>query len=184
MNWFPHLHSIIQTHLVSWLEITRWLLIALVQFRHQSFPGGSVVKKPSANAGHTGSIPGSGRSPGEGNGNPLQYSCLGNPMDRGAWWATVCGVTKVRHNWATNTSSSSQCQVCFPNPLSLIFSPSWHFPTFLSSSPTLTRKTLPTLCCDSLKELPSGDEHCSEESYFPQICSVRLQCNNNSMLLA
>ena len=47
-------------------------------------PGGSVVKNPPANAGDTGSIPGSGRSPGEGNGNPLQYSCLENPMDRGA----------------------------------------------------------------------------------------------------
>ena len=44
--------------------------------------------------GDAGSIPGSGRPPGEGNDNPLQYSCLGNPMDRGAWWATVRGVTK------------------------------------------------------------------------------------------
>ena len=48
----------------------------------------------SANAGDTGSIPGWGRCPGEGNGNPLQYSCLGNPMDKGAWWATVRGVTE------------------------------------------------------------------------------------------
>ena len=48
------------------------------------------------NAGDLGSIPGSGRSPGEGNGNPLQYSCLENPMDRGAWWATVHGVAKSR----------------------------------------------------------------------------------------
>ena len=55
-----------------------------------------VVKNPPANAGnkYVGSISGSGRSPGEGHGNPLQYSCLGNPMDRGAWWATVHGVTK------------------------------------------------------------------------------------------
>ena len=53
------------------------------------FPGGSVVKKSPANAGDEGLIPGSGRSPREGNGNPLQYSCLENPMDRGAWWATV-----------------------------------------------------------------------------------------------
>ena len=59
------------------------------------FPGGSVVKNPAANAGDTrdmGLIPGLGRSPGEGNGNPLQYSCLENPMDRGAWWAVVLGV--------------------------------------------------------------------------------------------
>ena len=52
------------------------------------FPGGSVVKNPPTNAGDVGSIPGSGRSPGEGNGNPLQYSCLGIPMDRGAYQAT------------------------------------------------------------------------------------------------
>ena len=59
------------------------------------FPGNSVVKKSACSAGDAGSIPGSGRSPGEGNGNPLQYSCLENPMDRGAWWATVHGVTTV-----------------------------------------------------------------------------------------
>ena len=49
------------------------------------FPGGSEVKNPPINSGDMRLIPGSGRSPGEGNGNPLQYSCLGNPMDRGAW---------------------------------------------------------------------------------------------------
>ena len=53
-----------------------------------------MVKNPPANAEDMGSIPGLGRSPGEGNGNPLQYSCLGNPMDRRAWRATVHGVTK------------------------------------------------------------------------------------------
>ena len=53
-----------------------------------------MVKNPPANSGDAESIPGLGRSPGEGNGNPLQYSCLGNPMDRGAWWATVHGATK------------------------------------------------------------------------------------------
>ena len=59
------------------------------------FPGGSVVKNPPADAvGDEDLIPGLGRSPGEGNGNPLLYSCLGNPMDRGVWWATVHGVTK------------------------------------------------------------------------------------------
>ena len=57
-------------------------------------PGGSDSKESALNAGDPGLIPGSGRSPGEGNGNPLQYSCLGNHMDRGAWWATVHGVTK------------------------------------------------------------------------------------------
>ena len=58
------------------------------------FPGGSVVKNPSANAGDMGSIPELGRSPEEGNGNPLQYSCLENSMDRGARWATAHGVGK------------------------------------------------------------------------------------------
>ena len=59
-----------------------------------SFPGGSDVKASACSAGDLGSIPGSGGSPGEGNGNPLQYSCLENLMDGGAWWATVHGVTK------------------------------------------------------------------------------------------
>ena len=58
------------------------------------FPGGSVVKNPAANAGDMGLIPESGRSSGGRNGNPLHYSCLKNPMDRGAWHATVHGVAK------------------------------------------------------------------------------------------
>ena len=58
------------------------------------FPGGSVVKSSPANAGDAGLTPGSGRSPEGGHGNPLQCSCLENPVDRGAWWATVHGVAK------------------------------------------------------------------------------------------
>ena len=58
------------------------------------FPGDSVVNNPPANAGDAGLIPGLGRSPGEGNGNSLQYSCLENPMDTGAWWATVGGIAE------------------------------------------------------------------------------------------
>ena len=58
------------------------------------FPGGSDGKESTCNAGDLGSIPGLGRSPGGGHGYPLQYSCLENSMDRGTWWATVCGVTK------------------------------------------------------------------------------------------
>ena len=61
---------------------------------HICFPGGSVVKNPPANAGDVSLIPGSGRSPGEGNGNLSQYSCLGNSVDGGARWATVRGVAK------------------------------------------------------------------------------------------
>ena len=60
----------------------------------EGFPGFSVVKNPPANAGDTGSIPGSEKSPKGGNGHPLQYSCLRNPMDRRAWWAAVHGVGK------------------------------------------------------------------------------------------
>ena len=62
---------------------------------NMGFPGGSVVKNPPVNAGDMGLIPGSGRYPGEGNGNPFQYSCLENPMDGGAWWATVHGVAEL-----------------------------------------------------------------------------------------
>ena len=58
----------------------------------ENFPGGSAIKNLPVSAGDTGSTPGSGKSPGERNGNPLLYSCLENPMDRGAWWATVHGV--------------------------------------------------------------------------------------------
>ena len=62
-----------------------------------------VVKNPPANAEDMGSIPGLERSTGEGNGNPLQYSCLGNPMDREAWWATVYGVAKKVRPDSTST---------------------------------------------------------------------------------
>ena len=65
------------------------------------FPCSSVGKESACNAGDQDSIPGSGRSPGEGNGNPLQYSCLENPMDRGDWQATVYGVARVGHELAS-----------------------------------------------------------------------------------
>ena len=66
-----------------------------------SFPGGSGGKESACNAGDLGLIPGPGRSPGEGNGNPLQYSCLENSMDGGTWQATTHGVARVRHDLAT-----------------------------------------------------------------------------------
>ena len=68
-----------------------------------SFPNGPLVKNLPANAwdtGDAGSIPGLGRSPGGGTGDPLQYSCLKNPLDRGAWWDTVQRVTKSGYDWA------------------------------------------------------------------------------------
>ena len=66
--------------------------------RESGFPGGSVVKNFPANAGDMGLIPGLGRSPGEGNGNTLQHSCLENPRERGVWQAAVHGVTRVRYD--------------------------------------------------------------------------------------
>ena len=68
-----------------------------------SFPRGSDGKVSACNVGDLDLIPGLGRSFGEGHDNPLQYSCLENPMDRRAWWATVMGSQWVRHDWATNT---------------------------------------------------------------------------------
>ena len=88
------------------------------------FPGGSVVKNPPANAGKASLIPRSGRSPGEGNSNPLQYSCLGNPMDRGAWQVTVCGTAKeldkteqLTQQQSTVYSSSPSVPLWFQPPL-------------------------------------------------------------------
>ena len=65
---------------------------------HVGFPHSSVGKASACNEGELGSIPGLVSSPGAGNGNPLQYSCLENPMDRGDWQATVHGITRVRHD--------------------------------------------------------------------------------------
>ena len=70
------------------------------------FPGGSDGKASAYNEGDLGSVPGLGRSPGEGNGNPLQYSCLENPIHRGAWWATVHGVAKSQIQLRGFTHSS------------------------------------------------------------------------------
>ena len=70
-------------------------------------PGGSEVKASASNARDPGSIPGSGRSPGEGNGNPLQYSCLENPMDGETQQVTVHGVTRVRYDLATKPTRAS-----------------------------------------------------------------------------
>ena len=71
-------------------------IVYIYIYMYMDFPGGSDGKASSYNAGDLCSIPGLGRSPGKENGNPLQYSCLENPMDGGAWWATVHGVAKSR----------------------------------------------------------------------------------------
>ena len=92
-------------------------------FNYMGFPGGSDGKESACNAGDLGLIPGSGRSPGGGHDNPLQYSYLENRMDRGAWRATVHGVAKVGHDlvtkhstllglprWHSGKESSCQCR--------------------------------------------------------------------------
>ena len=83
----------------------------IVDYYSLDFPDGSAGKESACNAGHVGSIPGSGISPGEGNGNPFQYPCLGNPMDRGAWRAIVCGVVKsqTRPNMSTHICVTHLC---------------------------------------------------------------------------
>ena len=89
----------------AWQTVyTQWKLSKVLSLFFLGFLGGSVVEDPPVNAGDTGdlgSIPGSWRAPGEGNGNPPQYSCLGNPMDRGAWRATAHRVTESQTRLST-----------------------------------------------------------------------------------
>ena len=112
----------------------------LLSFRHGSvslwgFLHGSVGKESACNAGDSGSIPGSETSTGEGNGNPLQCSCLENPVDRGAWWATVRGVARVRHDWMTKPPPApSVCEYS---------STSWHHETFRFRSTELAVSKAP-----------------------------------------
>ena len=90
-----------------------WFSICLP---HMGFPCSLVSKESTYNAGAKGSIPGWERTPGEGNGNILQYSCLENPMNREAWWATVHGVARVRHDLATKPPNHSWLTInCFNN---------------------------------------------------------------------
>ena len=78
------------------IALSIWTFVSEVMLSRFVIAGGSEVKASACNVGDLGSFPRSGRSPGEGNGNPLQYSCLENPMDRRAWWATVHGFPKSR----------------------------------------------------------------------------------------
>ena len=92
--WRAVIHTVTKsrTWLSDWTEL---------KCRKKILPGGSVGQESACNEGESGLIPGSGSSPEVGNGNPLQYSCLENPMDRGALWTTVHGVARVRHDLAT-----------------------------------------------------------------------------------
>ena len=86
--------------------------------KEMDFPHSSVSKESACNAGDLGSIPQLERSPGEGNGNPLQYSCLENPMDRGAWQAIVPGVVRVAHDLDfESVSHSVMCDSLQPQEL-------------------------------------------------------------------
>ena len=125
------------------------------------FPGGSECKKSACNAEDPGLIPGSGRSPGEGNGYPFQYSCLGNPMDRGAWQATVHRVAKSQA-WL---SSEHTCIPPIPRalcPQHLLFREKpWNFLCGIrdSSSESLLNKLSPPLAkTDLIRSLALWDE--------------------------
>ena len=100
----------------------------------QGFPGSSDVKVSACNAGDLGLIPESGRSPGEGNGIPLQYSCLENPMDGGAWWPTVHGVAKSQTRLSDFTSLKDLIASC----------PAVHY--YIDSLPISCLLSFPTYC--------------------------------------
>ena len=110
-GFFPSL-EIFDLDLKFCVSIGAFLRDYILVFK--GFPGGAEVKASACNVGDLGSIPGSGRSLGEGNGNPLQYSSLENPMDGGAWWATVHGSQRVGHNWPTSLSLSVDSYFGFP----------------------------------------------------------------------
>ena len=96
-------------HILVWAPTNADPEIELGCKQFRGSPSGSVVKNSPVNIGDVGLIPGSGRSPEEGNGSLLQYSCLGNPMDRGAWWATVHRVAKSQirlRDWAQTHADS------------------------------------------------------------------------------
>ena len=85
--WHAAVHGVAKsrTRLSDWTELNSFCQRNYINLNNMGFPGGSEVKASASNEGDLGSIPGSGRSPGERNGNPLQYSCLENPMDGGTW---------------------------------------------------------------------------------------------------
>ena len=93
---------------------------AKVLMSSPGFPGGSVSKESACNSGDLGLIPGLGRSPGEGNGNPLLYSCLGNPMDTGAWW-----VARAGHDWVTKPPPHSTIPKSKSSENQVFHRPTW-----------------------------------------------------------
>ena len=103
MNDCPTSCATLLTHIIVWLltkailvDVKWYFIVILICILY--FLDGLLVKNPPANAGDVGLTPGSGRSPGKENDNPLQYSCLEDPLDRGAWWAIVLGIAKELNN--------------------------------------------------------------------------------------
>ena len=137
-------HGIFQARVLEWGAIAfsgisshgSYLFLFFLHIKHYidfylyilDFPGGSDGEESACNAGDLDSIPGSERSPGEGNGYWLQYSCLENSMDRGAWRATVHGVAGVRHDWVTNSFIHFNWTKDEMSFISCIFSPFSHMP--------------------------------------------------------
>ena len=116
------------------------------------FPGGSDGKEYTCDIGDPGSIPGVGRCPGEGNGNPLQYFCLENSMDRGAWQATVHGVSE------SDTTEWLSLNLCYISLIFCLYADSWKLQVYLK------RKMLPLLYVDSFLWLDSDHNHKEKEN--------------------
>ena len=120
----------------------------------QHFPGGSDGKESSWNSGDSGSIPGLGRSPGEGNSYSLQYSCLEDPLNRGAWRATVVlGVAKVRHNWVTEHTTHARTHTQYMHSSSCLQAKGLGIGRTLESSGGLWEQTLKQPALDRIDGL-------------------------------
>ena len=124
----------------SWPRKLTWASCIADKF-FTNFSGGWDSKAPACNAGDPDSIPGLGRCPGIGNGDPLQYSCLENPTDRGAWWDTVCGITQ-NQAWLSTQNHSRACwntdSGVSPTEslMQWVLCRAWEF-VFLTSSPVM-----------------------------------------------
>ena len=108
----------------------------------QGFPGDSVSKESTCDAGDPGLSPGQGRSPGGGNGNPVQCSCRGKPMDRGAWWAAVHGVARVGHALATKSLYIGQKLVISQVSIKSNTDKLWHIHTHSAATDTPNKISL------------------------------------------